>query len=655
MQHCGVCHQEGHNARRCPNRSSIDGPSSARTPRTPANRSANRSARTPPSAQLASPVLLGDDDVQLPLAAVVIRAPPSSTLLPASSVDHIDRFIVYDVETTGLSPQRDRIIQLAAVIIDGTSMEELCMLNLFVDPEGVSIDPRAERAHGLNLDALRQMVPVSQHAAARAFIDFLTTNCEPAHVCALVAHNQMSFDLRFVLQLLCRFRLHLPTGIMYAIDSLQLVRWTMKNRLRPFVCAPLPNCQLATLVAIECGRPLVGAHNALQDVRGLAAVISRPHYSTQLSSSCHCVDSVIEKYLGPGQSLRSRVSASAEEAVASHDLPPVPSDESPQAADWFAAVDIDDPGPTLVEELETPLDEQDAEAVDMARLAAMHDHRDPLDRALDEEVDLHASLEGAIPISDRVPATAGTQQAASPTAADVLQEWEQQAPGCLKRDKPAEYRRKMGDTPHCRFNRHHDGTPFGPLGIFNSLFFDAADLIVRETNRFARQKRALHTIVSFLRHVRWCNSQAGGISAATYRVRCKERAWVDLSHEELYTFIGILVQSGVDEPLSSRFSQVPCLERRAFTCHMTKLRYFSDLCVLQWESLVDTCCQVPTNIALLALRRLRGETLGGAACEASWDSATERAIMEGVFSGGESIIMTQCTTRPCRFASCLTL
>jgi DNA polymerase III subunit epsilon len=118
-------------------------------------------------------------------------------------------FTVFDLETTGCSPHRDRIVEIAAVRaeLDGS----LSRFSTLVDP-GVSIPPQATRVHNIT----NEMVKGSPlfHDAAYQFLDF-------AKGSKLVAHNAR-FDLSFLQESLFRSGLPLWKGGSY--DSIVLTR-----------------------------------------------------------------------------------------------------------------------------------------------------------------------------------------------------------------------------------------------------------------------------------------------------------------------------------------------------------------------------------------------------------------------------------------------
>jgi DNA polymerase-3 subunit epsilon len=121
-------------------------------------------------------------------------------------------FVALDVETTGVMPVIDHIVEMAAVRfrLDGTVLRRWQTL---VDP-GRSIPSEATAVHGITNDMVRGQLLMSQ--AAAEFTDFLSGS--PA---LLIAHNA-TFDLGFVSAACLVHRLSLPDVI--ALCTLELAR-----------------------------------------------------------------------------------------------------------------------------------------------------------------------------------------------------------------------------------------------------------------------------------------------------------------------------------------------------------------------------------------------------------------------------------------------
>ena len=135
-------------------------------------------------------------------------------------------FTVFDVETTGMSPVNDRIVQIAAVRIDRDGT--ISRWASFINP-GRTIPAGVVAVHHIS----DEMV-ASAPAFARAGRDFL----EFAKNSTLVAHNAR-FDLGFLQESLSRTGLPLWKG--KTLDTLRLIKTTHPH---------LPSYKLQSLRAI---------------------------------------------------------------------------------------------------------------------------------------------------------------------------------------------------------------------------------------------------------------------------------------------------------------------------------------------------------------------------------------------------------------------
>ena len=127
----------------------------------------------------------------------------------ASAWHAMGPFTVFDVETTGMSPVRDRIVEIGAVRVDRDGVRT--HFETLVNP-GMPIPCQVTRVHGID-DRMVADAPSFSDAAYR-FLDF-------ARGSKLVAHNAR-FDLSFLQESLARVGLPLwKTG---AYDSIVLIR-----------------------------------------------------------------------------------------------------------------------------------------------------------------------------------------------------------------------------------------------------------------------------------------------------------------------------------------------------------------------------------------------------------------------------------------------
>ena len=123
-------------------------------------------------------------------------------------------FTIFDVETTGMSPVNDRIVQLAAVRIDRDG--EISRWNSFVNP-GCRIPPGVVAVHHISNEMVADAPPFVR--VGLSFLDFAKNS-------TLVAHNAR-FDLGFLQESLHRCGLPLWKG--KTLDTLRLVKTTHPN------------------------------------------------------------------------------------------------------------------------------------------------------------------------------------------------------------------------------------------------------------------------------------------------------------------------------------------------------------------------------------------------------------------------------------------
>jgi DNA polymerase III subunit epsilon len=158
------------------------------------------------------------------------------------------RPIYYDTETTGIRPEKDRIVEIAAY--DPGNDKSFQRL---VHP-GVTIPDDAIAIHGITNEMVAQAAPFSE--VGKAFIAFCSDDC------VLIAHNNDSFDKHFLVQESKRHQLQLPDWPM--IDTL---KWARKYR------PDLPRHSLQFLRQIY-GISENQAHRAYDDVLVLHQLFS---------------------------------------------------------------------------------------------------------------------------------------------------------------------------------------------------------------------------------------------------------------------------------------------------------------------------------------------------------------------------------------------
>lgn len=156
-------------------------------------------------------------------------------------------FAVIDVETTGLRPRNDRVIEIAVVRCDpsGTAVSEWSTL---IDP---GRDPGPTRVHGISAADLQ---------GAPRFADALEELTRQLSGAVVVAHN-LSFDAAFIAHEFRRSGAEPPDG--FGLCTLELARSSLPG---------LDGYSLAACArSLDIAQPL--AHRALADTRVTAGVL----------------------------------------------------------------------------------------------------------------------------------------------------------------------------------------------------------------------------------------------------------------------------------------------------------------------------------------------------------------------------------------------
>lgn len=150
------------------------------------------------------------------------------------------RPIFYDTETTGISAQKDRIVEIAAFdpVLQRT-FEKL------INP-GISIPAEVTNIHGISNEMVADKPSFAQ--IGKEFIEF----CEGEVV--LIAHNNDGFDMHFLRNEFARHQVEMPSWAF--LDSL---KWARRYR------TDLPRHTLQFLREIY-GIAANNAHRALDDV-----------------------------------------------------------------------------------------------------------------------------------------------------------------------------------------------------------------------------------------------------------------------------------------------------------------------------------------------------------------------------------------------------
>ncbi len=156
--------------------------------------------------------------------------------------------VVFDLETTGINVEKDRIVQIAMIRIDPaggrTTFETL------VNPER-PIPPEASNVHGIYDADVRDKPTFSQ--IRREVEDFLND-------ADLAGFNSVNFDLPLLQAELGRAGSEMDFPGVRHLDAMKIFH-RMERR------------DLTAAYKLYCGKDLTGAHNALADTEATLAIL----------------------------------------------------------------------------------------------------------------------------------------------------------------------------------------------------------------------------------------------------------------------------------------------------------------------------------------------------------------------------------------------
>lgn len=169
-------------------------------------------------------------------------------------------YTVVDIETTGLSPQTNEIIELSAIKIrSGKAVEKFTTL---VKPNGI-INSYITNLTGITNDMVKN-APVIEKVLSE-FCDFVADDC-------IMGHN-ISFDLRFI-----KYNLQKYFGKELLNNSVDTVKVARKY------CPKLSSYKLANLAA-HFDINAQGHHRALKDCEMTFNLYNKIRESLKISNS----------------------------------------------------------------------------------------------------------------------------------------------------------------------------------------------------------------------------------------------------------------------------------------------------------------------------------------------------------------------------------
>lgn len=168
----------------------------------------------------------------------------------------MNKYLVsYDVETTGLSPQNDFIIQLSCIKIEKDTFNEIDRRDWYIKPaHAYTIDPKATEVHGLTKEFIESNGKTIKEIAD----DFLNL----IDGCDFLTYNGNTFDIQFLYKDFNMFGYDLKLENRMFYDA-----YAMECTFRPR--------NLSSIYHDYTGKILDGAHNAIKDVEATIEVFKK--------------------------------------------------------------------------------------------------------------------------------------------------------------------------------------------------------------------------------------------------------------------------------------------------------------------------------------------------------------------------------------------
>ncbi len=159
--------------------------------------------------------------------------------------------VFFDLETTGVQPMEDRIVQIAAVKVwpDGRQEEK----DVLLDP-GIPIPPAATAVHGISDEQVRGRPFFRQ--IARSLAEWLSG-------CDLAGYNCDQFDIPMLMEEFGR------AGVAFDMDATRPTIDVLK------VERNVNSHRLEATYRRYTGKILSGAHDALADTRATMAILAK--------------------------------------------------------------------------------------------------------------------------------------------------------------------------------------------------------------------------------------------------------------------------------------------------------------------------------------------------------------------------------------------
>ena len=159
--------------------------------------------------------------------------------------------VFFDIESTGVDPQTDRIVELAAIKIwpDGRREEKSRRFNPLVP-----IPKEASAIHGIHDEDVKDEPPFYKVAGGEHGVAAFFAHCD------LAGYNLISFDIPILMAELARANADLDMAEVAVVDAFRV--FTSRERR-----------DLSSALKFYCDKELRDAHSALADIRATVEVL----------------------------------------------------------------------------------------------------------------------------------------------------------------------------------------------------------------------------------------------------------------------------------------------------------------------------------------------------------------------------------------------
>ncbi|KAL9332463.1 hypothetical protein ACSQ67_002073 [Phaseolus vulgaris] len=194
--------------------------------------------------------------------------------------------IVFDIETTGLSREKERIIEIAFRDLEGG---ENSTFQTLINPQ---CKVPNSHIHGITTQMVNKPDVPRMEDLIPILLQYVRSREKPGGHVLFVGHNARCFDVPFIMNELRRYSMNIPSNWLF-LDTLPLARELMKSGGTKLSSTSLP--ALRDLYGIKVDG---SAHRAMVDVNTLSLVLPRLTRDLKLTLSALVKKSFKESDIG---------------------------------------------------------------------------------------------------------------------------------------------------------------------------------------------------------------------------------------------------------------------------------------------------------------------------------------------------------------------